>query len=96
MKRMGLEEVYSHFHDGVDVSRQDLLRDKDVPTTRLFYADTRVRLPIIQAAVEVPPGFGQVQLISPLFFDDEVAIRIDGENGFVTSRVDWTFLMPRH
>ncbi|NBV53239.1 MAG: hypothetical protein EBR83_06940, partial [Verrucomicrobia bacterium] len=58
--RLGLEEVCSHFCDGVDVAREDRLAAKGIPTSRLFRKDQRVRLPLIQAAAAVSTDFGQV------------------------------------
>ena len=37
--RLGIEEVCSHFCDPVDVSREDRLADKNIPTSREFHSD---------------------------------------------------------
>lgn len=88
--RLGLEEVCSHFCDGVDVAREDRLAAKGIPTSRLFRKDERVRLPLIQAAAAVPADFGQVQSIVPA---GPAAVRITGENGrSITCPVNWQFL----
>jgi len=88
--RLGLEEVCSHFCDGVDVAREDRLAAKGIPTSRLFRKDERVRLPTIQAAAAVPADFGQVQSIVPA---GPAAVRITGENGrSVTCPINWQFL----
>ena len=88
--RLGLEEVCSHFCDGVDVARQDRLAAKGIPTSRLFRKDERVRLPLIQAAAAVPADFGQVVAIVP---EGPEAVRLTGEHGrVVTCRINWQFL----
>ena len=88
--RLGLEEVCSHFCDGVDVAREDRLAAKGIPTCRLFRKDERVRLPLIQAAAAVPAAFGQVQSIVPA---GPEFVRITGENGqAVTCPINWQFL----
>lgn len=88
--RLGLEEVCSHFSDGVDVSREDRLADVAVPTSRCFRADESVSLRVIQAAVEVPADFGQVQTICP---DGTAAVRLTGEGGAaVRVAIDWPSL----
>ena len=88
--RLGLEEVCSHFCDGVDVAREDRLAAKGIPTSRLFRKDERVRLPLIQAAAAVPAAFGQVQSIVPA---GPESVRITGENGqAVTCPINWQFL----
>jgi hypothetical protein len=88
--RLGLEEVCSHFCDGVDIAREDRLATKGIPTSRLFRKDERVRLPLIQAAAAVPAAFGQVQSIVPA---GPEAVRITGEHGqAITVPINWQFL----
>lgn len=88
--RLGLEEVCSHFCDGVDIAREDRLASKGIPTSRRFRKDERVRLPLIQAAAAVPADFGQVQSIVPA---GPEAVRITGENGqAITCPINWQFL----
>ena len=61
-----------------------------VPTSREFRKDQPVRLPIIQAAAAVGPGFGQVQSITPA---GPESVRILGENGqAVTVPLNWNYL----
>ena len=89
--RLGLEEVCSHFCDGVDVARQDRLADKGIPTSRLFHKDQPVRLPLIQAAASVSADFGQVRSIVPA---GPGSVRITGENGQgFTCPINWQFLV---
>jgi len=88
--RLGVEEVCSHFCDGVDISREDRLAAEGIPTTRLFNKDERVSLRIIQGVAEVPENFGSVAKIIP---NGEAYITLIGENGTkVTEPVDWKFV----
>lgn len=88
--RLGLEEVCSHFCDGVDVARQDRLAAEGVPTARRFHRDQPVRLAIIQGAAAVGQSFGQVRSITPA---GPAAVRIVGENGQTLEvPLNWGFL----
>lgn len=85
--RLGIEDVCSHFCDGVDVSRKDLLRNLSIPTVRRFSKDTPVTLRTIQAVAAVPENFGKVESISP---DGENGVIIsDTDGGTVSARVAW-------
>lgn len=87
--RLGIEEVCSHFCDGVDVSRQDRLAALGVPTTRRFEKDVTTSLRIVQGVAAVPPGFGRVTAILPAGAG-AIAIR-DDAGAEVTAPVDWSF-----
>lgn len=89
--RIGLEEVCSHFCNGVDLSREDLLAEEGIPTTRRFVPEETVSLRIVQAVAEVPPNFGAVTEIVP---EGDGRVRITGENGaIVESPVDWSHVL---
>jgi hypothetical protein len=88
--RIGIEEVCSHFCNSVDLSRQDLLAEEGIPTTRRFRADETVSLRIVQAVAEVPPNFGKVLDILPT---GDGRVRVSGENGAVECALDWTFVL---
>lgn len=89
-RRVGIEEVCSHFCDGVDLSRKDLLHNLSIPTARSFSKETPVILRFIQAVVAVPENFGKVESITP---DGDGKVRITGEHGAeVRAKVDWTFV----
>lgn len=89
--RMGIEEVCSHFADGVDVSRSNPLQANGVPTTRKFRKDETVSLRTIQAAAEVPDGFGMVTSISPA---GPGTVKISGDSGkSVETSIDWNFVL---
>jgi hypothetical protein len=86
-----VEEVCSHFCDGVEVSRQDLLAEHGIPTTREFIKGERVSLRLIQAVAEVPEGFGAV---AKIVSNGETHITLIGETGIkVTEPIDWNFVL---
>jgi hypothetical protein len=88
--RLGLEEVCSHFCDGVDIAREDLLAADGVPTSREFHPGTPVRLAIIQGAVAIGQSFGQVRSITPA---GPASVQITGENGQTLEvPLNWGFL----
>jgi len=91
--RIGIEEVCSHFCDGVDVSRKDLLAEKDIPTTREFRAKETASFRIIQAVAAVPNGFAAVAQIRP---DGADWVILMDESGIeVRTALDWSFPIQR-
>jgi hypothetical protein len=85
--RLGIEDVCSHFCDGVDISRKDLLCNLAIPTSRNFTKDSPVILRNIHAVATCPEGFGKVATIVP---DGENMVTITDENGTtVSAAVDW-------
>jgi len=89
--RIGVEEVCSHFANGVEVSREDLLAPAGVPTTRRFNAGETVSLRLVQVAAEVPPGFGRVVEIVPRGPDSVIVT--DESGAAVTVFVDWKYVV---
>jgi len=89
--RLGLEEVWSHFCDGVDVAREDRLASLGIPTARTFRKGETTRLPLVQLAAATPEGFGRVATVEPRG-DTMVAIA-DDRGQTVVSRLDWNFLL---
>jgi hypothetical protein len=88
--RIGVEEVCSHFSNGVDISRQSPLADDGIPTVRHFEADETVSLRIIQAVAAVPEGFDRVATIVPV---DDHSVTITAESGVtLTVSLDWKFV----
>jgi hypothetical protein len=88
--RMGIEDVCSHFAEGVDRSRLNLLEKQGVATTRSFRKDSTVTLRTIQAVAPVPKGFGAVLSIVP---QGENAVILTDEAGTqVTAAIDWAYL----
>jgi hypothetical protein len=89
--RIGLEEVCSHFCDGVDAAREDRLASLGIPTSRTFRRGETTRLPLIQLAVATPPGFGRIASVRPA---DDLSVRVADEAGReVVSPLDWNFLL---
>ena len=89
-KRLGLEEVCSHFSDSVDISRENRLAEHKIPTTRAFHADKETSLPLIQAVAEVPNDFGAVASITPKG-PSEITITSDTGQA-ITAAIDWGFV----
>ena len=89
--RLGIEEVCSHFADGVDVAREDRLADKGIPTAREFRKNQTVSLRIAQAVAAVPDEFGKVVSIRPA---GPGKLVITGDSGLaVESAIDWNFVL---
>lgn len=89
--RIGIEDVCSHFSDGVDKSRLDLLAKHGVPTTRNFRNDHAVSLRNIHAVAALPADFGAVSRIVPA---GENSVAITGESGMeVIVPLDWRFVI---
>ncbi len=89
--RLGIEEVCSHFSDGIDISREDRLAEQGIPTSRLFLADEIVSLRIIQAATSLPDGFSKVASIFP---HGDQHVKITDESGLeILVPLDWKFVL---
>lgn len=88
--RLGIEEVCSHFHDNVKISREDRLADQDIPTTRQFDG-SRVNLPTIHAVAAIPANFGKVISIIPTG-PKELTITGDSQQTIKTT-INWKHLL---
>lgn len=89
--RMGIEDVCSHFSDGVDKSRLDLLAKHGVRTTRQFRKDQTVSLKSIHAVVAVPAHFRAVRSIVPA---GARSVKLTDESGIeVVTDLDWNFFV---
>jgi hypothetical protein len=85
--RIGIEEVCSHFCNGLETSRKNLLAAEGIPTTRHFNANETVILRMIHGVAAVPNHFGAVSGITP---NGGNAITITGESGAETTvPLDW-------
>ena len=89
--RLGLEEVCSHFCDGVDVAREDRLASLGIPTARTFRRGQTTRLPLVQLALATPAGFGRVESVERR--GDGEAVITDDQGRSAVSRLDWNFLL---
>ena len=89
-RRIGIEDVCSYFHEGVESSRSHSLPD-DIATVSTFSKDQPTVLNHIQMVHPLPEGFGTVENIIP---DSEgKGVRLVDENGQETlAPVDCSFL----
>ncbi len=88
--RIGIEDVCSHFCDGVGKSRQDLLAGHGVPTTRRFKHNETVTLRNIHAVAALPHSFGEITEILPA--GDRSVRLVDDAGSAVIVPLDWKFL----
>lgn len=90
LRRLGLEEICGHYCDSLDVSRQDRLKARGIPTTAEFRAGEATSIRVIHLAHPVPRGFGRVEAILRDRSGTEITVR--GQGGEVKVPVDWRFL----
>lgn len=89
--RIGIEEVRSYFHAGLEPSRADRLAHLGIPTTGRFTPEEAVAVRVVHAVVATPPGFGRVARIET---PDPGTLRIvDDEGNVAQERVDWGFAL---
>lgn len=89
--RIGIEDVCSHFSNGVDLSRQNPLAALGIPTVRHFDRDETVSLRMIHAVALVSENFGAVSSIIP---NDEQSVTLTGESGAkILVPLDWKFIL---
>jgi hypothetical protein len=92
-RRLGIEDVCSHFHDGAHLSARDLLATEGVRTSRRFRRDETVSLRHIQAVVPTPANFGGVARAQ--FSADRTRLELIAESGARASApLDGNFLFP--
>lgn len=89
--RIGLEEVCSYFAENVTTSRQNLLQEEGIPTTRCFSAGQKVSLRILQAVSSVPSGFGAVASIIPK--GPEMVSLTSGRGMTIDVKAQWEFVV---
>ena len=89
--RMGIEDVCSHFADGLESARADRLADLGIRTTRRFRADEPVTLRVAHGVAFTPPGFdrvAEIDLSSP-----GIATLRDDAGRTATTRIDGQFVL---
>jgi len=93
-RRIGIEDVCSYFHLGLEESRRDLLAGSEIPTTRRFSADAPTDLRHIQFVQRLPEGFGALAAIEPEPSQTGAPrLRLRSETGNeLTCAIDHTFL----
>jgi len=89
--RIGIEDVCSYFHLGLEPSRADLLAHLDIPTTRMFTASATTTLRIIQAVAFAGEDFGSVQRID--LTEPGSAVLVDDAGRHARAAVDWQYLL---
>lgn len=89
--RLGVEDVCSFFHEGLEASREDRLAERGIATTRTFSANSPTTLCTVQVVVATPAGFDRVASIET---PAPGLIRIIDENGISADCVvDWEFCL---
>lgn len=89
--RIGIEDVCSWFHAGLVPSREDRLRERGIPTSRLFQAEQTTILRVLQGVAFAAADFGRVARIET---PDAQTIRIlDDDGRAVEQRLDWGFVL---
>jgi hypothetical protein len=92
-RRIGIEEICSYFHLGLDASRTRPLRDRGVATVRNFAAAHPEIFRNIHLAAEVPADFGAVRSCHPAADGKSLTLCGDGGND-VIAPVDLSYLDP--
>lgn len=91
LRRLGLEEVCSHYSDGLETARKDLLKKDGIATTYNFKAKETKSVRVIHLVHPVPKGFGKVKSIERE--KDGSGLVLKGQKGpALKVPVDWKFL----
>ena len=89
--RLALEEVCSHFSDGLEHARRNLLKEHGVPTSLHFKAKEAKSIRSIHVVHPVAKGFGRVERIERGQGGDHILVHgVGGKTARVP--VDWAFL----
>lgn len=89
--RVGIEDVCSHFHDGVEIAREDRLAAQGIPTGRHFNPNETVTLRHAQGICPIngQPG---LQSLQPLEAPDKVLLTFeDGQSTEMS--INWRWLV---
>lgn len=91
VRRMGIEDVCSYFHEGVEASREKDLEDPEIPTTHPFTGGRPRSFPHLQLVHPLPADWGTVA--SARAADDQRALILTSSSGREeTVPVDVSFL----
>lgn len=91
VRRLGIEDVCSYFHEGAEISSGERLRAEGIATSRVFRAGTAESIRHIQLVHPLPDGFGTVETASRDASGTGLQlVNKSGETDFVP--VDWNFL----
>ena len=90
---LGIEEVTSYFHCGIDASvKANPVSRKGIATSRTFRPDETFAVPYVMAAARVPAGFDHVESIEPV---KGGVVRLVSKSGKkVNANVGWEFVLP--
>ena len=92
-RRIGVEDVCSYFHEGAHISRNDLLADRGISTSKHFRAGQPTVLRHIQCVCPTA-GTKAVSAIEPV--DGRQAIAVSFEDGTVADiDLDWQWLVEQ-
>jgi hypothetical protein len=89
--RLGLEEVCSHYSDGLEMARKDLLKAQGVPTTLAFSAKEPKSIRAIHVVHAVPKAFGRVDKVERDPGGGHI-LALGSGGTKVRIPVDWSFL----
>ncbi len=90
-RRLGVEDVCSHFHDGLEISREDRFRTRAIATTLAFAPDKPRFIRHIQLVQPLPPGFTTVESVARDALGESIRLN-SRTGGSLTVPVDWRFL----
>jgi hypothetical protein len=91
LNRLAIEDVCSHYSDGLEAARRNALKAEGVPTTLHFRAKAATSIRCIHAVHPVGKGFGRVERVER--DADGTEITVTGSGGrSVRVPVDWAFL----
>lgn len=90
---LGIEDVTSYFHCGIDASvKANPVSRAGIPTSRVFHPEETFSVPYIMAAARLPAGFDHVKSIEPI---DDGTVRLISKNGKkADANVGWNFITP--
>lgn len=92
--RLGVEDVCSYFHRGLEESRKNHLSHLGIATTRTFTAHQKTTLRTVQAVVHTTQDFGPVASVET---PSDGNIRIIDEQGrSCDARIDWQFVLHQN
>jgi hypothetical protein len=89
--RLGVEDVCSYFHRGLEESRKNHLSHLGIATTRPFTAHQKTTLRTVQAVIATGQDFGPVASVETPS-DGNIRI-IDDQGKSHDAKIDWQFVM---
>jgi hypothetical protein len=90
-RRLGVEDVCSYFHEGVEISAEDRLHAEGIPTSHRLSASAPVAIHHIQLVHPLPAGFGPVESVERDPGGGSISL-VNASGNAVPVPVDWEFL----